>query len=178
VPVSGFNDLYVLAPGDMLLHSAAHLFLNGEFERGLRDLYDFRRLVQQFADTAQFWQNLKKRAETLDLVQPLNYAVRYANRLLNAAIPEVGMPGLSRPEQWLMDPLFTRSLQPNHASAHDLWTSAALFALYVRGHYLRMPPQLLLPHLLYKGTLAKFNEQSLHDENQEKLAQFRAFLGK
>jgi hypothetical protein len=178
LPMSGFNDLYVLAREDMLLHSAAHLFLNGEFERGLRDLNDFRRLGQQFANTAQFWHSLKKRAETLDLVQPLAYAVRYANRLLDAGIPEAGMPELSRPGTWLMDPLLTRGLQPNHASAHDLWTPAALFGLYVRGHYLRMPLHLLLPHLLYKGTLAKFDEQALHDANQEKLAQFRAFLGK
>lgn len=178
VPVSGFNDLYVLAPEDMLLHSAAHLFLNGEFERGLRDLNDFLRLGRQFADTTQFWHILKKRAETLDLVQPLAYAVRYANRLLDAGIPEAGMPGLSRPETWLMDPLLSRGLQPNHASARDLWSSAALFGLYVRGHYLRMPLHLLVPHLLYKGALAKFNEQALHDANQEKLAQFRAFLGK
>jgi len=77
-----------------------------------------------------------------------------------------------------MDSLLLRGLQPNHSSAHDRWTPMALFALYVRGHYQRMPLHLLLPHLLYKGTLAKFHEQALHDESQKHLEQFRAFLDK
>ncbi|HWJ95141.1 MAG TPA: nucleotidyltransferase family protein, partial [Telluria sp.] len=33
------RDVRVLAPADMVLHSAAHLF-HGEFEHGLRDLFD------------------------------------------------------------------------------------------------------------------------------------------
>lgn len=178
VPVGGLDDLYVLAPKDMLLHSAAHLFLNGEFERGLRDLNDFRRLGQQFADTPDFWAALATRASRLDLVEPLAYAVRYANRLLNAGIAETGTLKVPRSTGRLMDPLLLRGLQPDHSSAHDRWTPLALFALYVRGHYQRMPFHLLLPHLLYKGTLAKFHEQALHDENQKHLEQFRAFLGK
>ncbi|MBV8651910.1 MAG: nucleotidyltransferase family protein, partial [Alphaproteobacteria bacterium] len=40
----------VLAPEDMLLHSATHLFNEGEFHRGLRDLSDLDLLLRHFAD--------------------------------------------------------------------------------------------------------------------------------
>jgi hypothetical protein len=173
-PVDGFSDLYVLSRQDMLLHTASHLFCNGEFDRGLRDLFDFVRLAREFSGDPQFWPNLARRAGELDLAEPLGYAIRYANRILNAEQPEVvPMGGTS---VHFMDALFERALVPAHSSVRDAFSGAALFALYVRGHYLRMPFHLLVPHLLYKATLAKWREETMYDENQQKLEQFRDFL--
>jgi hypothetical protein len=39
-PLNGDDSLRSLAPADMVLHSAAHLLNEGEFENGLRDLVD------------------------------------------------------------------------------------------------------------------------------------------
>lgn len=171
--VNGYSDMYVLSREDMLLHTASHLFCNGEFDRGLRDLYDFYRLAREFSSDPQFWTKVAERAKQLDLVKPLGYAVRYVNRLFGSPLPMAAIPD---PCAGFKDSLFIRGLMPNHSSAHDIWTSTALFALYVRGHYLRMPLHLLLPHLLYKGTLAKVHVEAAHNENQKKLEQFRAFL--
>ena len=38
----------VLSKPDMVLHSATHLFRNGDFSIGLRDLCDFDWLVREF----------------------------------------------------------------------------------------------------------------------------------
>lgn len=176
IRLDGYEDLYVLAPEDMLLHTASHLFCGSEFDRGLRDLFDFYRLAQQFSSSMpEFWTNVTRRAEVLDLVQPLSLAVRYANHYFDAGFPIAGIPGA---DAGTMDALFLRALLPHHSTVRDSWTQTALFLLYVRGHYLRMPMKLLLPHLLYKATLARFHEEKLHNENQQKLEQFRAFLGK
>lgn len=176
VRLDGYEDLYVLTPEDMLLHTASHLFCGSEFERGLRDLFDFYRLARQFSSSIpKFWALVAMRAELLDLVEPLGLAVRYANSFFNAGFPTTNLP---RVDTGRMDEIFTRALLPNHSTARDAWTQTALFLLYVRGHYLRMPMKLLLPHLLYKATLAKFREEKLHNENQQMLEQFRAFLGK
>lgn len=176
VRLEGYEDLYVLAPEDMLLHTASHLFCGSEFERGLRDLFDFYRLARQFASTApEFWTRVVRRAEILDLTRPLSLAVRYANYFFDAEFPA---DDTSLTVTGLMDAVFTRALLPNHSIARDAWTPVALFLLYVRGHYLRMPFSLLLPHLLYKATLARFHEKKLHDENQKMLKELRAFLGK
>lgn len=177
-PVPGFDDLYVLSPEDMLLHSSSHLFLNGEFDRGLRDLNDFRSLGQQFCVADGFWEGVRKRAEQLDLAKPLAYSVRYANLLLDAHIPEATIHGIPQGLSAFMDGIFLRGLAPNHSTARDGLSGLALFSLYVRGHYLRMPFHLLIPHLLYKATLAKYHDQALQDKNQELLNQFRAFIAK
>lgn len=178
VRLKNFEDLYVLSREDMLLHTASHLFCNGEFDRGLRDLFDFLRLAREFSLDPQYWINVTERARILDLVKPLGYAVRYVNCLFNASIPTPVLPFPASSGSRLMDALFIRGLTPNHSSVHDAWTRLALLGLYVRGHYMRMPFHLLLPHLLYKATFAKVHEAKVHDENQKNLERFRAFLGK
>jgi len=49
----------------------------------------------------------------------------------------------------LMDALFLRTLQPNPAS--NGVASLARGSLYVRAHWLRMPPLLLAQHLAVKA---------------------------
>ncbi|MBC7455972.1 MAG: nucleotidyltransferase family protein [Massilia sp.] len=156
VPVAGQGDLRVLAPVDMVLHSAVHLFYDGEFDHGLRDLVDIDRLLGEFGKLPGFWAALPQRAVALQLERPLFYALRYAHRLFATAIPAEAM-GVGRPS-WpllaLMDQLFGRALMPMHASCADHFSAGARFALYVRANWLRMPPFLLARHLLYKAVIA------------------------
>ncbi len=51
-PIEGRPGFAVLAPEDMVLHSATHLFNEGEFHRGLRDLNDLDLLLRHFGSTA------------------------------------------------------------------------------------------------------------------------------
>jgi 3-hydroxyacyl-CoA dehydrogenase len=56
----------------MVLHSATHLFFEGELRHGLRDLVDLDDLVRHFAaQDASFWQRLVARAFEMDLARPL-----------------------------------------------------------------------------------------------------------
>ena len=64
-----------------------------------------------------------------------------------AAVPGARPPGVLLS---LMDQLFLRALRPPHASTSDQFTPIARFLLYVRGHWLRMPPWLLTQHLTRK----------------------------
>jgi hypothetical protein len=50
-----------------------------------------------------------------------------------------------------MDALFLRVLQPDHPSTADSLTPLAHRALYLRAHWLRMPPLLLAYHLTHKA---------------------------
>ena len=43
------DGLYVMAPADMLLHSIAHLFADGDLAGGLRNLWDINQLVRHFS---------------------------------------------------------------------------------------------------------------------------------
>jgi hypothetical protein len=153
-PVAGDARLRVLAPVDMVLHSATHLFCNEDVGNSLRDLVDLDSLLRQFASEEDFWPRLTVRAGELDLTRPLYYALRYAVRIPGTPIPaqvleeaEIGRPPpLLR---GLMDTLFLQTLQPDRAA--DGLASLARGSLYVRAHWLRMPPLLLARHLITKA---------------------------
>lgn len=149
------QDMRVLSPVDMILHSMTHLFCEGEFNHGLRDLVDIDGLLRYHSDQSGFWDKLPARADELQLGIPLFYGLRYAKSFLSTPIPDtiwlspvIWKPGRLR--LYIMDALFKRALVPEHASCELYFTAIARFMLYIRGHYLRMPFHLLIPHLLIK----------------------------
>lgn len=154
--VSGEPRLRLLAPADMVLHSAAHLFFNEDLGSGLRDLVDLDSLLRDFGRPPEFWPELSARAVELDLARPFYYALRYCRRMLDTPMPEhalraaeTGRPplGLHR----LMDAVFLRALQPRQRGVPDRLAPLARQWLYVRAHWLRMPPLLLACHLTVKA---------------------------
>lgn len=149
--VPGIPCLSVLCPVDMVIHSAIHLFHEGEFDRGLRDLSDLDRLIRDFsAREENFLISLQARAEELGVTRSVDYALRYANIFFGTPISAVEVPINSRKHGSVMDHLFLRALKPNHPSCDDTLTPLARFLLYIRSHWLRMPLHLLLPHLTRK----------------------------
>jgi hypothetical protein len=148
----------VLGPEDMVLHSATHLFHEGELEQGFKGLVDVAELIGHFGrgDRAAFIERLQRRAAGFGLSVPVDHALHYTALILGQPAPL--QPGPLRP---LMDTLFRRGLGPCHESCEDSWSGLARLALYVRGHYLRMPPRLLVPHLLRKARMRLFPGRSL-----------------
>jgi hypothetical protein len=142
------------APADLVLHSATHLFHEGEWQHGLRDLVDLDALLRQRETDADFWRALLARAELLNLGRPLFYGLRYCQRLLSTPLPAGmldGCPGRPSPTRAaLMDALFIPAFATAHQSCRQAGSGIAALGLYIRSHWLRMPPHLLLPHLLQK----------------------------
>lgn len=149
-------DLLILSPVDQVLHSATHLFHDGELEHGFRDLLDMDTMLREYGLEDGFWKNLLPRARCLELGLPLYYALRYCERVLRSPIPqevlEQSQAALASPIwRYIMDGLFLRALVPAHHSCNTAFTGLARWLLYVRSHYLRMPLQLLVPHLVRKA---------------------------
>ncbi|HZP89010.1 MAG TPA: nucleotidyltransferase family protein [Burkholderiales bacterium] len=156
LPVTDHGDLRVLAPIDMILHSATHLLCNEEFSHGFRDLLDLDGLTRHFsAGEPQFWTRIARRAVELDLQRVWYYAMRYCARMLGTPIAPDATTFLDRGEPPLiggmMDALFTRALEVDHPLAANAFSSAARRLLYLRGHWLRMPAHLLAYHLTVKA---------------------------
>lgn len=156
LPVAGYSNVYVLKPVDMLLHSATHLFHEGELDNGLRDLFDLDSLMRHFGDDASFWEALLPRAQALGLQRPLYYAIASVRQLLDTPVPASvieALPGMAPGPlvRRLMHFCYTRALRPNHASCHVPGTWLARKALYIRSHWLRMPFFLLVRHLSHKA---------------------------
>ncbi len=163
VPVAGLPGVYVLAPVDMVLHSAAHLFHEGEPDNLLRDLSDLDLLLRHFAATPEFWSHLLARARRHGLTEPLRLALRHCRHVLHTPIPAQVMQesGAERPDRYL-DGIYGRVLRPLHASTADAWTAWCCRALYIRAHWLRMPLPLLAYHLAHKA-LRRAQTQRLAD---------------
>jgi hypothetical protein len=153
VPVAGWDGVHVLAPTDMVLHSATHLFHNEDFSHGYRDLVDIDQLLRHFGGDAAFWTALTRRATHMDLGRPLHYALRWSSRLLGTPVPEAALrdnaanaPGAVA--AGLMDVLIEHGLRPTMGRRS---TRIARRMLFLRGHWLKMPMPLLAWHLTAKA---------------------------
>jgi hypothetical protein len=142
----------VLCPAHMVLHAAAHLFHDGEIAGAIRDLVDLDQLLRWFGRDEGFWADLIREGELLDLTRPTYYALRYAQRWFDTPIPATVAGSIARwsaaaPVRSLMDALVRRSISGETTAT----SSAAVFALYVRSHWLRMPPLQVARHLARKS---------------------------
>ena len=140
---------------DLVLHSACHLFHEGEWGHGLRDLVDLDALLREFAPRGAFWDELLARAALLNLGRPLYYALDCCRRWLRTPVPDAVLAACpARPSAWrraFMRRLFDSGLALAHPPSAGAWNRATSFLLYLRGHYLRMPWRLLLPHLAHQA---------------------------
>jgi len=152
VPIAQHPGLFVLSPPDMVLHSMAHLFLNDELSHSLRDLTDIDALLRAFAGQPGFWGDLHDRAAQHHLLRVLFYGLRYSSRLLHTPVPEAVLarvrsngPGFAMLA--LMDALWTSTLSPSVSPRVSMSSRVATLALYMHGHWMRMPPLMLARHL-------------------------------
>ena len=164
----------VLAEEDIVLHAMTHLMFGDDLADKLRELVDIDDLLRLFAggdDT--FWQRLVVRAEKLDLRRPAYYSLRYATQLLNCPVPDSMIDatknwGPPAPVVWLMDRLVPRALYPPHPDYPSRVTGFYRLLLFVRSHWIRMPPWLLAYHLSYKFYLTRIRRVSRPDDSGAK----------
>jgi putative nucleotidyltransferase-like protein len=151
-----------LCPTHMALHVAVHLFQDGEIAGALGDLIDFDELCRHLGRQPGFWEQLVPAAVGLGLVRPLYYALRYASMLLGTPVPEAVMADAARagqppaPVRAAMDPMVGSALVPDLPEFSSPWRRVACLCLYIRSHWLRMPPLPLALHLMRKAWLRYF----------------------
>jgi hypothetical protein len=152
---------------DIVLHSAAHLFHEGELRNGLRDLFDLDSLMRHYAAaTPDYWSRLVARAKELGLARPLHQAFRYVDSVLGTPVPIGALDAFKSDRLWrdwsdrLLDQMYLRALRPDHPLCSDGLTGVARLGLFVRSHALRMPPLMLAKHLGRKTLLRLFKHTS------------------
>jgi hypothetical protein len=121
-------------------------------------LSDLDLLLRHFAVDLRWWRTLVERAKTLDLLRPLYYGLVCTRRILGTPVPDdaVRACGTAAPGRLtgsLMDALWDRALKSQHPTCASGWTPAALFLLYLRAHWLRMPALMLVRHLATKSMM-------------------------
>jgi hypothetical protein len=144
----------VLSPRDMVIHSAVHLFHEGELKNGLRDLLDLVALIEEFSSAQPaFLDSLLQRAAQLNLAWPVALALRYCRAVAGLALPRVTceqalqLAGIGPLSRAFFDAMYLRAFMPDHELAATPGSQVARAAIYVRSHALRMPVPRLALHL-------------------------------
>jgi len=155
-PLPDAPRLAVLAPTDMVLHSAAHLMQDGEFGGGQRDVLDCADLIAHFALDPSFWPALVARARELHLGVALHDVVTQARRIGGLQVPaEAGEALRALAPHSLRNRIMQRllgvALRPDHPDCDSTWSGSVRWLLYVRSHWLRMPWYQIVPHLARKA---------------------------
>ncbi|MBN8461851.1 MAG: nucleotidyltransferase family protein [Dechloromonas sp.] len=147
VPIAGSGHFWRLRDEDVLLHAAAHLLLNGEFNRGLRDLCDIDLLFRHFsAVSAEFPKRLVARSAEVGLETILRQALYLARNFFSTPVDE----RLLRREPTTFVTLVEKAVYSRHPDTRMRGQKLADWLLMVREMSLRLPPNLLLIHLLHK----------------------------
>lgn len=152
VPLAGDSPFLRLADEDLVLHLCVHLFHDGEFHAGLRELLDLDGALRRCAATEGFWPRLQARAAELGLRRPLYYGLHFSTALLHTPVPAAVQRDLARaapppPLRWLMQAAMAQVLPPPAGDRPPVARRLAATLLLLRAHWLRMPLPLLLRHL-------------------------------
>ncbi len=139
------NGLRVLSPADMVVHSAAHLFADGDLAGGLRNLWDIDRMLREFGEDQQFWTRLAERSQLHQLSSETRRALRVAHKLYGTPVDRQ-LAGPVRSS----DGLFERRLLARNGWGQGTRKPLRL-VFYIRSHWLRMPPLMLARHLWKKA---------------------------
>lgn len=142
--LEGMEGLSVLSPADMVCHCAAHLIADGDLAGGMRNLWDFHSLCEEFAATdPDFWSALRLRAGVHDLCAPVERAARLSHALYGTQVPEA-QRRITMTDRWFLQCLTARDGYGRDGGR------IVRFAFYVRSHWMRMPPFMLAKHLWTK----------------------------
>jgi hypothetical protein len=147
---SNKNDVKYLAPEDRVLHSAAHLLLDGEFEHGFRDVHDLYLLISERAEQLGFelilYYCLMLQQRIFTLVIPDNYIVSLAAKIGSPVITSI-----------VLD-MFVTVIHPDTALKNSGKQRIYAQMLFIRSHWLKMPMYILIPHLFHKAFITPYIE--------------------
>jgi len=155
VYIEGVGNITTLSDIDLCIHNAVHLFTESEFHHGLRDLSDFDLLLRHFQKSnIKFVDQLIVRSKELGLFDYTRLAIRYSHLTFNTPLGSTllfELKNRSVLSGYIQDFCFQNLFIPNHGSCRTWKFSLAIWLLYWRGHLIRMPLRLLIPHLCRKS---------------------------
>lgn len=152
--VPSVDGFYTFSNVDIVLHSVVHLWQDGEVRSSLRNLLEQHDMFEEFGKDQKFWDALVPRAVELGFTRALYYALRYCKMIMGTNIParvmkDIGQYSPNGLIRVLMDWMVPGVISPTLGSKGlSRWLS--MNGLYIRSHWLRMPPLMLAKHLSTK----------------------------
>jgi hypothetical protein len=151
LPAPGLPGIRVPSPEDLVIHSITHLVHEGELHNGLRDLVDIDTMLRGFPAQQGFWQRFTEAVDQHGLALPVAFGLALAQRFLATPVPALVWEQMAAegPSRWL-PAVYGRALQAPARGHANMGDTLASTLVYIRAHWLRMPPGLLMRHLATK----------------------------
>lgn len=144
--------LFVPKDDYLILHSAIHLLLNDDIEKGLRDCLDLHYLVQQHSLTHSL-NELKDIFVQAGCEDEFYILLMLLQRLFKEHATAYTKPILSEVKHAKFNAIVSdleKAVFPSCQYLYDSNNSLARFRVYLRGHLSKMPLPLFLKHLVFK----------------------------
>jgi len=138
------------------LHTCVHLYWNEDVSSSLRDLYDFTCLCNDSA-SEQFWDVMIETAKNMNLSPLLYDVVCLSEFFFKLHCPLETKTQLrshlslfQRIHQSITRSVMKRALVPNTHACSSISLQTCRFLAYLRGHLIKMPVHVLVPHMFRK----------------------------
>jgi len=148
------NNVYIPSDGYLILHSAIHLLLNDDTEKGLRDCFDLHSLIQNYLlskpieSLRSIFIDANCDAEFSVLIHLLNRV--FADQYHTILLASENLTPLSWHEKMLVSSLY-KTVFPQTQHLLDNASLLARQHVYVHGHLSKMPMRLFIKHISYKS---------------------------
>lgn len=169
-PLPGYRSLRIPCDEDLIIHSMCHLAHEGELHNALRDLDDIDSLLREHTVAPAFWDRLGARAEHHDLAMPVALCLALVRRFFDTPVPDSLIARLASGNARALERLAQRydtAIAPHPEGRPPLRSLVAQLLIYIRSHWLRMPPQLLVRHLSRKAWQRLLPDASSAGKNKQ-----------
>jgi hypothetical protein len=146
------TPFYRLCLPDLIIHACVHVLQDGDLTKGLRTLVDVHRLVCAGALEPNFWDDLLAHCAVHEAGRPVLDTLTLCRHWLNTPVPAEVLGKLAPKRSWLRQTIWQnladKRLQDPDGRSTLGWIARNYF--YMRAHWRKMPPFLLMRHLLIK----------------------------
>lgn len=141
-----------LSPAALVVHSCVHLFFNEDQNNGYRDLIDIWLIIQRF-ESESFWNELDHLTNVIGFSTEVVLGLHYVSSFFGTRVPDKLTYKVLPSFKWmLLDNIYKRTLLPHHSAMSCGHQNKALWAAWLRGHWCKMPINILLYHFVVKGS--------------------------
>jgi hypothetical protein len=167
------KGIKTLSAEDKVLHSASHLLLDGEFNHGFRDLHDIYLLIVEYSmEDPLFLSRLQKRSLFLGFELIFYYCLKLQQHFFSLSVEEQLLEECEKrfKSKFIKNSVLKamiKVLTPDVYKHRSTSFNTALFILFIRSHWLKMPMHILIPHLIYKSLISPIKQRKLDKVNNE-----------
>ncbi|MGO4893880.1 nucleotidyltransferase family protein [Flavobacterium sp. W21_SRS_FM6] len=149
------SSLLILADETKVLHCVIHLFFNEDFSKSFRDLLDIHLLLLDIETNKKSLKDFFLLAHKCGFKREIYYVIRLRELIFKRKLSDdecefVDKFSFAHSADIFIKLILYRAFMPSHDLISSKSIHVAKFIMYFRGHFLKMPLHVLIPHFFIK----------------------------